>query len=262
MERGQPLNYKGNSSKSLRAENPGKPMSYDFVRSAHSSCQAVWMASSFLSLDFAGSPANPGSSVIHLCMSVKRTEYGSTSGNLSVNAMAMSSKLSQSNVCGIDSSLNATPRSLATLVVQFLGVIFIPMRNFDDDVGGAVGNGLAAQAGLRRDSWRFIEFIEFGVSGFVARFQAFFDHHVAGGAGANAAAGVIKSGLERFGKIEDASRQSIVAIRNLRGIDFQRFAAGQKSNLELLGRRLVLHLFNVRITATHRSSLPNNSCNG
>src|SRR6266404_3456358 len=252
MERGQPLNYKGNSSKSLRAEKPGNPMSYDFVRSAHSSCQAVWMASSFPSLDFAGSPANPGSSVIHLCMSVKRTEYGSTSGNLSVNAMAMSSKLSQSNVCGIDGSLDATPRSLATLVVQFLGVIFIPMRNFDDDVGGAVGHGLAAQARLRSDSRRFIEFIEFGVSGFVARLQPFFHHYVAGGAGANSAASVIEPGLESFRKIEDASRQSIVAIRNLRGIDFQRFAAGQKSNLEFLGRRLVLHFFNVRITATHR----------
>src|SRR5260221_2936627 len=221
MERGHPLNYKGNSSKSLCAEKPGrhcrkprKAMSYDFVRSAHSSCQAVWMASSFPSLDFAGSPANPGSSVIHLCMSVKRTEYGSTSGNLSVNAMAMSSKLSQSNVCGIDGSLDATPRSLATLVVQFLGVIFIPMRNFDDNIRGAVGNGLAAQAGLRRDSWRLIEFIEFGVSGFVARFQAFFDHHVAGGAGANAAASLIGASFESFRKIEGAFRQALCALRH------------------------------------------------
>src|SRR5258708_13293952 len=234
MERGQPFNYKGNSSKSPRAEKPGKPRCYDLVQSAHSSCQAVWMASSFPSLDFAGSPANPGSSVIHLCMSVKRTEYGSTSGNLSVSAMAMSSKLSQSNVCGIDSSLDGTPRSLGTLVVQFLGVIFIPMRNFDDDVGGAVGHGLAAQARLRSDSRRFIEFIEFGVSGFVARLQPFFDHHVAGGAGANAAASVIESGFESFGKIEDAPRQSIVAIGNFRGIDFQRFPPRPLNTLELL----------------------------
>src|SRR2546430_7604522 len=35
------------------------------------------------SLEAAGSPEKPGSSVIHLCMSVKRTVRGSTSGNLS-----------------------------------------------------------------------------------------------------------------------------------------------------------------------------------
>src|SRR6201998_4629818 len=72
-----------------------------FWRSCHSSCQAIWMASSLLSLDVCGSPANPGSSVTHLCMSVKRTVSGSTSGNLSARPMAMSSRLSQSKVCGI-----------------------------------------------------------------------------------------------------------------------------------------------------------------
>jgi Dolichyl-phosphate-mannose-protein mannosyltransferase len=45
---------------------------YD-LRSSHSSCQAVWMASSLLSLDFWGSPAKPGRARIHWCMSVKRT---------------------------------------------------------------------------------------------------------------------------------------------------------------------------------------------
>ena len=44
-----------------------------FLRSSHSSCQAIWMASSLDSLDLPGSPEKPGSSVIHLCKSVKRT---------------------------------------------------------------------------------------------------------------------------------------------------------------------------------------------
>src|SRR5258708_31930102 len=132
MERGQLFNYKGNSSKSPRAEKPGKPMRYDLVRSAHSSCQAVWMASSFPSLDLAGSPANPGSSVIHLCMSVKRTVYGSTLGNLSVSAIAIFSVLSQSNDAGImaphktfatESHTEETPRLVAILIlmIHFLG---------------------------------------------------------------------------------------------------------------------------------------------
>src|SRR6516164_4408282 len=59
------------------------------------------MASSLDSLDPAGSPAKPGSSIIHLCMSVKRTLSGSVSGYLSASAMARSSKSSQVNVCGM-----------------------------------------------------------------------------------------------------------------------------------------------------------------
>src|SRR5260370_23896748 len=70
-------------------------------RSWNSSCQAIWMASSLASLEAAGSPEKPGSSVIHLCMSVKRTVSGSVPGNLSVRLMAMSSKLSQPNVGGM-----------------------------------------------------------------------------------------------------------------------------------------------------------------
>ena len=59
------------------------------------------MASSLDSFEAAGSPEKPGSSVIHLCMSVKRTVRGSTSGYLSARPMAMSSKLSQPNVGGM-----------------------------------------------------------------------------------------------------------------------------------------------------------------
>src|SRR6266850_5602347 len=69
------------------------------------------MASSLDSLEAAGSPEKPGSSVIHLCMSVKRTVKGSVSGNLSVRPMAMSSRLSQPNVGGISTpEKDLTPR--------------------------------------------------------------------------------------------------------------------------------------------------------
>src|SRR2546423_14595384 len=59
------------------------------------------MASSLVSLEAAGSPEKPGSSVIHLCMSVNRTVSGSVCGNLSVRPIAMSSRLSQPKVGGI-----------------------------------------------------------------------------------------------------------------------------------------------------------------
>src|SRR5579862_1230851 len=152
--------------------------------------------------------------------------------------MAMSSKLSQSKVGGMS-------------VVEFLGVIFVPVGNFDDDVGGAVGNGLAAETRLWRDAGCFIEFIEFGVSGIVAGFQALLDDDVAGGTGADSAAGVIKACFERFGKIENAARQAVVTVGNFFRIDFQSFAAGQKRDLEFLRCRLVLYFVDVWVTAAH-----------
>src|SRR6267143_834065 len=160
-------------------------------RSRNSSCQAIWMASSLASLEAAGSPEKPGSSVIHLCMSVKRTVSGSVSGNLSVRAMATSSKLSQPNVGGMCGSS----------VIQFLGVIFVPIGNFHDDVCSAVGDGLAAEARLRRDAGGFVEFVKFGVGGFVAGLEAFAHDDVARRAGTNAAAGVIEASFESFGDI-------------------------------------------------------------
>src|SRR5215471_13925704 len=103
------------------------------------------MASSFASLDPAGSPLKPASSVIHLCISVNRTVSGSVSGYLSASAIAMSSKLSQLNVCGIRNSLLSLPRVGSLIsVVGFLGVILVPVGNLHDDVRGAVWHGLAA----------------------------------------------------------------------------------------------------------------------
>src|SRR5262245_42673028 len=49
------------------------------------------MASSFFSFEFLGSSLKPSRLVTHLCRSVNRTVIGSTSGNLSARAIAMSS---------------------------------------------------------------------------------------------------------------------------------------------------------------------------
>src|SRR6202158_3676298 len=90
-------------------------------------------------------------------------------------------------------------------VVQFLGVVFVPLGNFDDDVGGAVGHGLATEAGFRRDARRFVQLVELGVGSFVAGFEAFPHDEVAGPAGADAAASVVEAGLDAFGNVEDAA---------------------------------------------------------
>src|SRR5215467_12435179 len=99
------------------------------------------MASRFDSLDQAVSPVKPVSSVIHLCMSVKRTVSGSVSGYLSASAIAMSSKLSQLNVGGISHSPTgadctsvppwdalSAPLQLLVSVIRFLGVVLVPVR--------------------------------------------------------------------------------------------------------------------------------------
>src|SRR5437879_1214005 len=225
------------------------------------------MASSFDSFEAAGSPVNPGSSVIHLCMSVKRTVSGSVSGYLSVSAMAMSSKLSQPNVGGMstpekDLTQRAQrsqrkdggikPAATTASVIEFLGVVLVPIRDFHNDVGGAIGNGLAAEARLWRDAGSFVELVQFGVGSFVARLQALMNNDVAGRAGADAAAGVVQAGFDAFGNVEDASRKAVVAVWNLLRVDLDGFAAGKKGDLVFLRGGFVFDFFDVWIAAAHR----------
>src|SRR5690242_6976456 len=77
-------------------------------------------------------------------------------------------------------------RITSSSVVEFFGVILVPLGNFHDDVGRAVGDGLAAEARLGRNSGSHIEFVEFCVGGFVAGLEALFENDVASGAGTDA----------------------------------------------------------------------------
>src|SRR6266852_623022 len=242
-------------------------------RSWNSSCQAIWMASSLASLEAAGSPEKPGSSVIHLCMSVKRTVSGSVSGNLPVRAIAMSSKLSQPNVGGMSTpekdltrghrdrqeTWRDKPAATTELVIEFLGVVFVPFGDFNDDVGGAVGNCLAAEARFRGDAGSFVEFVEFGVGGFVTGFEAFSHDDVASGTGADAATCVVQAGLDAFGDVENAARETVVAVGNFFRIDLDGLAAGKKCDFVFLRCRFVFDFFDVRVAAAHDSP-PKNFC--
>src|SRR5579863_9990821 len=119
-------------------------------------------------------------------------------------------------------------------MIGFFGVVFVPFGNFDDDVGGTVGDGLAAEARFWGDAGGHVEFVEFGVSGFVAGFEALFDDDVAGGAGADAAAGMVEAGFDAFGDVENAAGKAVVAVGNFRRIDFDGFAAGKKCDFIFL----------------------------
>src|SRR6266850_3141114 len=120
------------------------------------------------------------------------------------------------------------PAGPTELMIEFLGVILVPIGNFDDDVGGAVGDRLAAEARLRGDAGGFVEFVELGVGGLVAGLEAFAHDDVARGAGANAAAGVVEAGFEPFGDVQDAAGQTVVAVGNFFRIDLDGLAAGKK----------------------------------
>src|SRR6266567_2727289 len=136
-------------------------------------------------------------------------------------------------------------------MIEFLGVVFIPLGNLDDDVGGVVGNGLAAEARLRRDAGGFVELVEFGVGGFIAGFQAFFHDDVACRASANAAAGVVEAHLETLGNVEDAAREAVMAVRDFFGVDLDRLAARKKRDLVFLCGGFVFDFFDVWIGAAH-----------
>ena len=69
---------------------------------------------------------------------------------------------------------------LAVDLVPFLDQVFIPFGDFDDEVGGAVGNGLAGQAGLQRNRGGFVQLVQFVVRGLAARIQSLFHDNVTG----------------------------------------------------------------------------------
>jgi hypothetical protein len=109
-------------------------------------------------------------------------------------------------------------------VLGFFRVVFVPLGNFDHYVFCAVRDALAAQARFRGYAGGFVELVQFGVGGFVTRFQTFVNDHVAGGTGADAAAGVIQPLVIALRNIEDAAGKTVVSVGNFFGIDFDRLA--------------------------------------
>src|SRR5216684_1567352 len=136
-------------------------------------------------------------------------------------------------------------------VVEFFGVVFVPVGNFDDDVGGAVGHGLATQTRFGGDAGGFVQLVEFGVGGFVAGLEAFPHDDVARGAGANAAASVVEASLDAFGNVEDAAREAVVSVRDFLRVNFDGLAAGKKCDFIFLRGGFVFDFFDVWVAAAH-----------
>ena len=94
-------------------------------------------------------------------------------------------------------------------MVGFLRVIAVPIGNFDQHIFCTIGNALAAQARLGCNARSFVELIELGIGGLVAGFQSFVHDHVTGGAGANAAAGMVEAKVRSVPGVMDARVQVV-----------------------------------------------------
>src|SRR5438105_14727255 len=125
----------------------------------NSSYQAIWMASSFGSLDVFGSSSNPSSPRTRSRRSVKRSVSGSVPGNFSASAIPMSS----ASVHFIASShrlLRAALLRLAELnAAAFLDVIARVHRQLADHV--AADHRLTPQPRLGRQTPRRVEAVRF-----------------------------------------------------------------------------------------------------
>ena len=91
------------------------------------------------------------------------------------------------------------------LSVGFADDVAIPIWNVDDQITRAVGNALAAQAAVWRQTGRKGEFFFLGVRHLRNCFQPLSDDAVTGRARANASAGVIDIYTMREGDVQDAT---------------------------------------------------------
>jgi len=149
-----------------------------------------------------------------------------------------------------------TERGRGISVVGFFCVVLVPLGNLHDDIGSAVGNGLAAEAGFRRDAGSHVQLIEFGVGCFVAGLEALLDDDVARGAGADTTARVVEAGFDALGDIENASGKAVMAVGNFCRVDFDGFAAGKKCDFVFLRCGRVFDFVDVWIASAHVSLTP------
>src|SRR5467141_4713919 len=143
------------------------------------------------------------------------------------------------------------------LLLRFLGEVLIPFGDLNHKVTRSISDALAPEARLRRQSWRLVELIEFGVGRLAAGLKPLMHDDVARGARTNPAARMVESHVKSGSDIKDASGQALSRIRNSLGVHLDRLALSDKLHLEFLCRGRVFDLFNVRIAAAHRRLLLN-----
>ncbi len=94
----------------------------------------------------------------------------------------------------------------------FLDVVFIPGGDFGDVGSWLFDDALAAEAGVELEAGGHIEAIEFEVFGFGDALFALLEEHVAGGAGGDAATGVVHEDAVVFGDVEEAHGEAVAVV--------------------------------------------------
>lgn len=140
--------------------------------------------------------------------------------------------------------------------VTFADDIAIPIRNVDDEIACAAGNALTTETAARCQPWSKRKFLFFSVGHLGNRVEAFPYNAMAGRARTDATARMIDVNTMRQRDIQNAARQSRVAIRNFFGINIHADIHWKKCDRKLLCRRNSRFLVNVRIRTTHSVMVP------
>ncbi len=131
----------------------------------------------------------------------------------------------------------------------------VPIRNFDHEVSGAVGNALAAKPAIGSETRRERKLLVLSVAHFGNCWQSFTHYTVAGRARTHPPASVIDTDSMRQGNIQNAARQTGYTIRNLFRIHFHGNVHGKKRDRKFLSCRRRRFLVDIGVGAAHSSIL-------
>src|SRR5262249_21894965 len=106
----------------------------------------------------------------------------------------------------------------------FADVVPSPCRNLDNYI--AFDTCLGAQARVERQIGGGIEAVQFVVRRLREVLLAFFDHHMAGRAGAVSAAGMLEMQAKIEGNVEQRLRKPMILVRQLPGLELHGYVVG------------------------------------
>ena len=96
--------------------------------------------------------------------------------------------------------------------LAFLDVVFVPGGDLDDVGAGFFDDALAAEAAVELQAGGEFEAVEFEVFGFGDALGTLLQEDVAGGAGGNAATGVVEEDAIVLGNVEEAHGLSVAVV--------------------------------------------------
>jgi len=94
----------------------------------------------------------------------------------------------------------------------FLDVVLVPGGDFGYVGAGFFDDALAAEAAVELQAGGEVEAVELEVFGFGDAFGTLLEEDVAGGAGGDAAAGVVEEDVVVFGDVEEGHREAVAFV--------------------------------------------------